>query len=169
MLARLSGSLNDILALPEVRRRYRELGAATVATDAILAQDADIVSPNALGAILTEQSIAALKAKVIAGGANNQLATPDDGRRVHERGRDHRRPLALVTRSRTTTTCAVRGGVGPEGRELVVVVGVVVIGRVRGRLGRGGRGGGVADTTVSSRTSAAGSPRTRTRSRYVKN
>ncbi|MBX9815550.1 MAG: amino acid dehydrogenase [Proteobacteria bacterium SG_bin5] len=63
-----------------------ELGGRAVAADEILGVEADIVSPNALGAILTEASIAALKAKVIAGGANNQLATPEDGRRVHERG-----------------------------------------------------------------------------------
>lgn len=63
-----------------------ELGARAVDAGEVLAADADIVSPNALGAILTEASIAALKAKVIAGGANNQLATPEDGRRVHERG-----------------------------------------------------------------------------------
>ena len=63
-----------------------ELGARAVDAGEVLSADADIVSPNALGAILTEASIAALKAKVIAGGANNQLATPEDGRRVHERG-----------------------------------------------------------------------------------
>ena len=63
-----------------------ELGATAVPADAILQADADIVSPNALGAILTEQSIAALKAKVVAGGANNQLARPEDGRRIHDRG-----------------------------------------------------------------------------------
>jgi leucine dehydrogenase len=45
-----------------------------------------VVSPNALGAILTEQSIAALKTPVVAGGANNQLATPQDGGRLHARG-----------------------------------------------------------------------------------
>jgi leucine dehydrogenase len=54
--------------------------------DEILALEADVVSPNALGAILTEQSIAALKTPIVAGGANNQLATPDDGQRVHQRG-----------------------------------------------------------------------------------
>ena len=63
-----------------------ELGATAVAADAILAADVDIVSPNALGAILTEQSIAALKAKAVAGGANNQLARPEDGQRLHDRG-----------------------------------------------------------------------------------
>ncbi|MDB5681068.1 MAG: amino acid dehydrogenase [Sphingomonas bacterium] len=63
-----------------------ELGADTVATDEILSLQADIVSPNALGAILTEQSIAALNTRVIAGGANNQLATREDGARLHARG-----------------------------------------------------------------------------------
>jgi leucine dehydrogenase len=57
-----------------------------VSTDEILGMEADVVSPNALGAILTEQSIAALKTPIVAGGANNQLATPEDGERLHARG-----------------------------------------------------------------------------------
>jgi len=63
-----------------------DLGADTVSTDDILSLKADVVSPNALGAILTEASIAALDTKVIAGGANNQLATREDGARLHARG-----------------------------------------------------------------------------------
>lgn len=63
-----------------------ELGAETAAADAILGIEADVVSPNALGAILTEASIAALKTKVIAGGANNQIARPEDGARLRDRG-----------------------------------------------------------------------------------
>ena len=62
------------------------LGAAVVPAEEVLAIEADIVSPNALGAILTETSIAALQTKVIAGGANNQLATREDGWRLHARG-----------------------------------------------------------------------------------
>ncbi len=63
-----------------------ELGAETVPAEEILALPADIVSPNALGAILTAQSIADLQTKIVAGGANNQLATPHDGARLHARG-----------------------------------------------------------------------------------
>lgn len=63
-----------------------ELGATAVSADDILTVEADIVSPNALGAVLTEQSIAALRTTVVAGGANNQLATPQDGYRLKERG-----------------------------------------------------------------------------------
>ncbi|RYE03468.1 MAG: Glu/Leu/Phe/Val dehydrogenase [Sphingomonadales bacterium] len=63
-----------------------ELGADVVDAAAILSLDADLFSPNALGAILTEQSIPTLKAKVVAGGANNQLATREDGHRLHDAG-----------------------------------------------------------------------------------
>lgn len=62
-----------------------ELGAQTVASDAILAVEADIFSPCALGAILTEKSVAGLKVKAVAGGANNQLATVAQGRQLADR------------------------------------------------------------------------------------
>jgi leucine dehydrogenase len=57
-----------------------------VSPDDILGLEADVLSPNALGAIFTEATIAALKVPVVAGGANNQLATPADGERLHARG-----------------------------------------------------------------------------------
>lgn len=89
--ARLLAADGAVLTLADVDTRRAEalaaeLGAETVGTDAILTADVDIFSPNALGAVLTEASIAALKAKAVAGGANNQLAVPEDGRRLHERG-----------------------------------------------------------------------------------
>jgi leucine dehydrogenase len=63
-----------------------ELGASVVPADALLSVEADILSPCALGAILTEASIASLRVAAVAGGANNQLATPADGDRLHARG-----------------------------------------------------------------------------------
>ncbi|HLO20584.1 MAG TPA: Glu/Leu/Phe/Val dehydrogenase dimerization domain-containing protein [Sphingomicrobium sp.] len=57
-----------------------------VPADEILTLDADVLSPCALGAIFDEASIARLKVPVVAGGANNQLATPQDGERLHARG-----------------------------------------------------------------------------------
>ncbi len=63
-----------------------ELGGEAVPADSILAIDADVVSPCALGAILTADTIAALRAPIVAGGANNQLSTPEDGWRLHARG-----------------------------------------------------------------------------------
>jgi leucine dehydrogenase len=61
-------------------------GGTVVSPDEIMTLEADVLSPNALGAILTEQSIAALRVPVVAGGANNQLATPEDGPRLQQRG-----------------------------------------------------------------------------------
>ena len=63
-----------------------ETGGTVVTPDDILYVEADVVSPCALGAILTEQSIGRLNTPIVAGGANNQLATDEDGRRLQARG-----------------------------------------------------------------------------------
>ena len=63
-----------------------ELGAVSVAADTIMTQEADIFSPCALGAILTESSVAGLRVKAVAGGANNQLATGAEGRMLADKG-----------------------------------------------------------------------------------
>jgi leucine dehydrogenase len=67
-------------------RLAAETGATVVDPSEIMTLEADVLSPNALGAILTEESIAALRVPIVAGGANNQLATPEDGQRIHQRG-----------------------------------------------------------------------------------
>jgi leucine dehydrogenase len=63
-----------------------EVGGRVVAPAEILSLEADILSPNALGAILDSETIPQLRVAVVAGGANNQLATPEDGDRIHQRG-----------------------------------------------------------------------------------
>jgi leucine dehydrogenase len=60
-------------------------GGKAVSPDEILSLEADVLSPCALGAILNAATIPELKVPVIAGGANNQLATPQDGERLHQR------------------------------------------------------------------------------------
>jgi leucine dehydrogenase len=61
-------------------------GARVVKADEIYDVDADIFSPNALGAIVNPATIGRFKTKVIAGGANNQLSTPDMGEKLRESG-----------------------------------------------------------------------------------
>jgi len=61
-------------------------GGEPVSPDQILSLEADVLSPCALGAVLNQETIAGLKVPVVAGGANNQLATPQDGERLHARG-----------------------------------------------------------------------------------
>jgi leucine dehydrogenase len=78
-------SIADVDAA-RAERLAGETGGTVVAPGAILGLQVDVVSPNALGAILTEESIGYLEAPIVAGGANNQLATPEDGQRLQARG-----------------------------------------------------------------------------------
>ena len=71
---------------PRAQQLAAQVGGKTADPAELLALEADIVSPCALGSILTEQSIAALRAPIVAGGANNQLETPQDGERLQARG-----------------------------------------------------------------------------------
>lgn len=64
----------------------RCLGAEIVAPEAILTAKADIFAPCAVGGILNETSIPALRVSIVCGGANNQLACPEDAARLHNRG-----------------------------------------------------------------------------------
>jgi leucine dehydrogenase len=61
-------------------------GAKIVAPDEIYDVEADVFSPNALGAIINEDTLKRLKVKVIAGGANNQLVVPAMGEFVRRAG-----------------------------------------------------------------------------------
>ena len=61
-------------------------GAEIVAPDAIYDVKADIYAPCALGATLNPQTLDRITAKAVVGAANNQLATPEIGRILFERG-----------------------------------------------------------------------------------
>jgi leucine dehydrogenase len=69
-----------------VEEAVRELGARSVAPDAIYDAEADVFAPCALGAILNDDTIARLRAKVVAGSANNQLADDRHGDALKARG-----------------------------------------------------------------------------------
>ncbi len=62
------------------------LGGRAVGADAILTVEADILSPCAIGGILTAQIVPAIRAWAICGGANNQLASAAAGTALAERG-----------------------------------------------------------------------------------
>lgn len=63
-----------------------ELGGNSVPADTIMNVEADIFSPCALGAVLTQASVQALKVRAVAGGANNQLALGPEGRLLADLG-----------------------------------------------------------------------------------
>ena len=69
----------------KVRRAVQEFGAQAVAPDAVYDQAADVFSPNALGAVINDDTLPRLKVEIIAGGANNQLAEDRHGDELEKR------------------------------------------------------------------------------------
>lgn len=66
---------------PGVAERAAALfGAQVVASSALIDAEADVFAPCALGAVLDKVAVRRLRAKVVCGAANNQLATPRQGR-----------------------------------------------------------------------------------------
>lgn len=69
-----------------VQRAVDAFGAEAVSPDDIYSVNCDIYAPCALGATINDDTIPRLKAKVIAGSANNQLKTSKHGDIIHEKG-----------------------------------------------------------------------------------
>ena len=87
-LLHAAGAALLVADLDEARvdRVCAEFGAERVPDAEILFVDADVLAPCALGAILHEESIPGIKARIVAGGANNQLRSQEDGQRLADAG-----------------------------------------------------------------------------------
>lgn len=69
-----------------LERARAEFGAEVVSVDAIYDAAADIYAPCALGATLNPSTLARIKARIVAGGANNQLETDEMGELLRQKG-----------------------------------------------------------------------------------
>jgi leucine dehydrogenase len=81
-LCRLLANAGAQLILADIDRDRCErlshaLGARIVDASDIALVNADIFAPCAMGGVLTRKVVAAMKARLVCGAANNQLATPD--------------------------------------------------------------------------------------------
>jgi leucine dehydrogenase len=74
------------LHAPAVERCVKEFGAQAVAPEAIAAVPADVFAPCALGAVINDDTMGRLQARIVAGAANNQLAAARHDRALMERG-----------------------------------------------------------------------------------
>jgi len=70
----------------QVQRAVDAFGAASTATDTIHQADVDVFAPCALGGGITERTAGEIRARAVAGAANNQLATPAAGEALAARG-----------------------------------------------------------------------------------
>ncbi|WP_323783515.1 Leu/Phe/Val dehydrogenase [Leisingera sp.] len=69
-----------------VEQAIEAFGARAMPLGEIYSAKADVFAPCAIGGILNSQTIPQLKAEIVAGGANNQLATEADAAALHARG-----------------------------------------------------------------------------------
>lgn len=86
-LAHLLGEAGATVLVSDVdKERARATGGTVVPAEAALETECDVYAPCALGATLNADTIPRLRCRVVAGGANNQLATPEDAERLHAAG-----------------------------------------------------------------------------------
>jgi leucine dehydrogenase len=90
-LCRLLASEGARLLVADVRpgavaKVCEEFNARAVPVEDVLSLEADVLAPCALGAVLNLQTIPKLRARIIAGAANNQLAQGQDGSALQTAG-----------------------------------------------------------------------------------
>jgi leucine dehydrogenase len=84
----LTGAGATVIATDIDPRRLADLrarGIRTVAPEAALTTECDVLAPCATGGIINARSIPGLRCRVIAGAANNQLETPADAELLRHR------------------------------------------------------------------------------------
>ena len=70
----------------KVKQAVAEFHAEPMAPEQFTATHCDILAPCGLGGVIDRRSIEDLRCAIIAGSANNQLAEPDLGQRLHAKG-----------------------------------------------------------------------------------
>ena len=90
-LARLLSAAGAKLVVSDVGsagiERARMLGGADIVEpEAIYDADVDVFAPCALGAVINDETLPRLKGSIVAGAANNQLASPAHGALLQQRG-----------------------------------------------------------------------------------
>lgn len=69
-----------------VQAAVTHFGATAVSPKEILSAKVDVLAPCALGAVLNRSSVERVRAQIVVGAANNQLAALADGDLLHKRG-----------------------------------------------------------------------------------
>jgi leucine dehydrogenase len=90
-LCRLLTEAGATLLLSDIRHGPVEkcvsmFGATPVAPDEVIDAPVDIYAPCALGGVINDRTVERLKAKIVAGGANNQLENPCHSDALRARG-----------------------------------------------------------------------------------
>lgn len=99
----------DVVALAA-----RRFGARAVSPEAIVAADVDVFAPCALGAIIDDESLPRLRARIVAGSANNQLAEERHGDRLSELGILYAPDYVINAGGIVNVACELSGAYDPD-------------------------------------------------------
>ncbi len=69
-----------------LREAVQRFGATSVSPDAIYGLDVEVFAPCAMGAVINDRTLPQLRARVVAGAANNQLDEPYHAQALQQRG-----------------------------------------------------------------------------------
>lgn len=114
--------VSDIHA-PAVLRALEEFGATAVDPAEAHMVEADIFVPCALGAGLNARTIPQIRARIVAGAANNQLQTPADGIALKKRGVLYAPDYAINAGGVISVALATPGGGDALVREKTLAIG----------------------------------------------
>jgi leucine dehydrogenase len=101
------------------RKASAEFDAQVVDPDAIYAAEADVFAPCAMGAVVNDQTLPRMKFRVIAGGANNQLARDEHGKQLRDREILYA-PDFVINAGGLIRVASERDGFDPAGVDLQV-------------------------------------------------
>ncbi len=93
-VARLAAAAGASLVLSDIDPERlalvaAETGGVVIGPDQILSADCDILSPCAMGGVLTDATVPALRCRLVCGAANNQLGGDDTSALLQARGIDY--------------------------------------------------------------------------------
>jgi leucine dehydrogenase len=114
-------SVADVDPLKSERAK-REFGATIVPLENIASIECDVFAPCALGSALNDQTIPKIKATIIAGAANNQLAEPRHGDDVNARGILYAPDYAINAGGLINVAMEVTGYDAAKARERVLTI-----------------------------------------------
>lgn len=138
-----------------VARAAAAFGAAGVAPGEAHAVEADVFCPCALGAGLNATTIPRIRAKIVAGAANNQLATEADGRALRDAGILYAPDYAINAGGIISIALGKPGGSDAEVRKAVLAISDT-LGEIFRRADAAGKTtGAVADLMAEERLARA--------------
>lgn len=114
--------VSDIHA-PVVSKAVEAFKAKAIDPSEAHAIMADIFAPCALGAVLNSRTIPRIQAKIVAGAANNQLETPDDGEALKALGILYAPDYAINAGGVISIALATPGGADEAVREKTLAIG----------------------------------------------